>query len=190
MNNFTYLRAFISPFKRPKLKIYIGKIKYGTPYFYPRIWKKFSYKDALDKAIEETRKEGHIWYKKDPLSIIHYYKNYKKAIPKKIGFDFVDLGWKTKWSNTDYRYEWGPLWSFVFFKWQICLLFIVPEATHYWEAWLYYILNTDKNKPIKERIGQCQQDFPLLWISYSKERGEELIDYYSSILKQSFIKSD
>ena len=41
-----------------------------------------------------------------------------KPVPKKIGFDSVRLGWKTKWRDDDYRFEWAPIWSFVFFKWQ------------------------------------------------------------------------
>lgn len=38
-----------------------------------------------------------------------------KPVPKRIGFDFVGLGWKTKWSEDDFRFEWAPVWSFVFF---------------------------------------------------------------------------
>ena len=89
MKNFTYLKSFFSPFKTPKIKFYIGKIKHGTPYFYPRKW------------INDKERPGFL-----------------KAVPKKIGFDFVDLGWKTKWTETDYRFEWGPLWSFVFFNYK------------------------------------------------------------------------
>jgi len=38
MKRFEYIKAFNSPFKRPKLKWYFGKIAIGTPYFYPRRW--------------------------------------------------------------------------------------------------------------------------------------------------------
>lgn len=154
MKNFTYLKTFFSPFKRPKIGFYIGRVRHGTPYFYPRRW------------IRDKEKPG-----------------WSKAIPRKIGFDFVDLGWKTKWTDNDFRYEWGPLWSFVFFKLQICVFFRVLEPSHYWAAWLYYELRTDKNKSSKERIEECREGFPLLWTRFSGDR-RELIDYYPVILKK------
>ena len=134
---FMFLKALNSPFKPFKLKWYIGRIAIGTPYFYPRRW------------IQSKEK-----------------KNYLTPIPKKIGFDFVELGWKTKWSNTDYRFEYSPLISFVFLKWQIAVIFSAPEPDHYWTSWLYYENNTDKSKSKKERIIQCQNEFPQNWISY------------------------
>ena len=93
------------------------------------------------------------------------------------------LGWKTKWTNTDYRFEWSPLISFVFFKWQIAVVFSAPEASHYWESWLYYEFNTDKSKSQKERIIQCQKEFKQNWISY-KDGVEIITNYYQFILKE------
>jgi hypothetical protein len=153
MGKFTFLRAFFSPFIRPTLRFYCGKIKHGTPYFFPRRW------------VKDKEKKG-----------------YRKAVPKRIGFDFVSLGWKTKWEDTDYRYEWGPLWSFVFFKWQICVLFSVPEQSHYWESWLYYTRNTDKTKSTEERVKQCIEGFSQIWTSHSNGEKKQ-IDYYDYILK-------
>src|SRR5690349_21002029 len=97
MGKFTFLKAFFSPFKRPKIRLYIGEIVIGTPYFLPRRW------------VKSKEKPG-----------------YWNAVPKKIGFDFVGLGWKTKYDS--YRFEWAPVWSFVFIKWQIALIFVAPEA--------------------------------------------------------------
>ena len=79
-----FISYFNTPFVRPKLKFYIGKIAVGTPHFFPR------------KAIKDPDKP-----------------RYLKFIPKKIGFDIVSLGWKTKWSQ--FRFEWAPVISFVFF---------------------------------------------------------------------------
>ena len=154
MKKFTYIKAFNSPFKRPKLKWYFGKIAIGTPYFYPRRW------------VKHPDKPG-----------------YQKAVPKKIGFDFVDLGWKTKWTNTDYRFEHAPLVSFVFFKWQIVVMVVAPEEPYYWEAWLFYENNTDKTKSSKERIKQAKKEFPMIYTTYSKKDGKKEIDYYDLILK-------
>lgn len=150
---FVFLKALNSPFKPFKLKWYIGKIAIGTPYFYPRKW------------IQSKEK-----------------KNYLTPIPKKIGFDFVELGWKTKWSDTDYRFEYSPLISFVFLKWQIAVIFSAPEPDRYWTSWLYYENNTDKSKSKKERIIQCQNEFPQNWIFW--KNGKRIkVDYYNLILK-------
>jgi hypothetical protein len=154
MKNFDYLKAFYSPFKRPKLKWYFGKVVIGTPYFLPR------------KTIKNPDKPG-----------------YLKFIPKKIGFDFVGLGWKTKWNSTDYRFEWAPVWSFVFFGKQIAVSFIAPEQDHYWEAWLYYIYNTTGTR--KERIAKCRTEFPLKW-TVSDKNSEQSVDYYDLILKRKY----
>lgn len=153
MNNFTFLKAFNSPFIRPKISFYFGKIVHGTPYFFPRKWVK---------------------NKEEP--------GYLKCIPKKIGFDFIGLGWKTKWTATDYRYEWSPIWSFVFFKWQLCIFFNVPHPSNYWESWLFYELNTDKRKSQKDRIKQTIKEYPQNWTVYNNGK-EEKIDYYTLILK-------
>lgn len=154
---FRFLKALNSPFKPFKLKWYIGKVAIGTPYFFPRKW------------IKNKDKPG-----------------YLKSVPKKIGFDFVELGWKTKWTDTDYRFEWSPLISFVFFKWQIAVIFQAPEKSNYWESWLYYEYNTDKSKSQKERIEQCQREFKQNWISY-KDGVETKINYYEFILKNKYI---
>ena len=61
MKKYIYLKTFCSPFRRPKLKWYFGKIAIGTPYFFPR------------RTVEDPDKPG-----------------YLKFVPKKIGFDFVE----------------------------------------------------------------------------------------------------
>ena len=144
---------FSGPFKRTKLKWYFGKVAIGTPYFLPRKW------------VDDTTKPG-----------------YLKSIPKKIGFDFVKLGWKTKWEDDDYRFEWAPLWSFVFFKWQIAVIFKAPEQEHYWECWLYYTRATAKSKTVEERLIQAREGFPCKWNS-SKDG---IICYWDRILKEKY----
>ena len=159
MNKLSFLKALFSPFKPFKVKFYMGEIAIGTPYFYPRKW------------VKNPDKSG-----------------YLKAVPKKIGFDLVGLGWKTKWTDDDYRFEWEPLLSFVFFKYQIAILVSAPEAFHYWEAWLYYELNTDKSKSKMERIKQCMKEFSLTYTLYHKDGTSGEIDYYQSIIKEKYLK--
>lgn len=184
---FVFLKALNSPFKPFKLKWYIGKISIGTPYFFPRKWVDLNEKEVEAKAKEKYDKLNEEL--KTKVTLDHYkqqYKNTQKAIPKLIGFDFVELGWKTKWSSTDYRFEYAPLISFVFFKWQIALMFIAPEPDHYWTSWLYYEYNTNKSKSKRKRIEQCQKEFPQNWTQY-KNGNKETINYYKFILKEKYL---
>jgi hypothetical protein len=154
INDFDFLRAYNSPFKAPKLKWYFGKIAIGTPYFLPRKW------------VKSKEKNG-----------------YLTAVPRKIGFDFVRLGWKTKYDY--YRHEWNPLISFVFFKWQIALMFIPDHDMHYWESWLYYTRETKGTT--KQRIAQCRKEAPQTWTSHSGD-GKVTTDYYDLILKTKWLR--
>jgi len=99
MNHFRFLSVYNSPFVRPKIKWYFGKVAVGVPYSLPR---------------------------------------------KRFGFDFVDLGWKTKWDKDDFRFEWNPMISFVFWKWQVVSLFLI--------IWIHigklgFIMNSGPTRP-------------------------------------------
>lgn len=197
MNKFSFLRAFKSPFKRPKIVFGFSKgMNWGTPYFYPRRWIKPTHEIARDAAQEEIDRiqQWNELNKKncEPRRIPNFddvYQDKLKCsfpVPKKIGFDFVSLGWKSKWSDTDYRFEWGPIWSFVFFGFQFVIMFRVPEMSQYWEAWLYYERNTDKSKSQRERIEQCKKEFPLIYTSSYGDGRKETTDYYDLILKDTY----
>ena len=157
MKRFTYLKALLSPFKPFTLQWYIGKVAIGVPYFFPRKW------------VKDKEKPG-----------------YHKAVPLKIGFSYCDLGWKTKWEKTDYRYEWSPTLSFVFFNWQIACWIYIPNTSHYWESWLYYELITDKTKSVEYRLKQCIKGFPNIWTSYKAGGLKETTNYYTKILKNKW----
>jgi len=185
MNKFKFLKVFNSPFKRPKLKWYFGKVAIGTPYFYPRRWVKHTPKTASKIAFEKVNKMNvDISKRRDAYN--KWYNstlNSRYAVPKKIGFDFVGLGWKIKWTDTDYRFEWNPIWSFVFFKWQIAVSFVPDDCHHYWACWLTYENNTDKNLPAEERIKIAKEINPEVWTS-SREGKEETICYWDKVLKE------
>lgn len=193
MKKYTFLKALFSPFKPFKLRFYIGKVKIGTPYFYPRKWVKATPELAHKATLEFIKKEEN-YNKMNPKyarTIKPYEEIYKEkmrysyAIPKKIGFDFIGLGWKTKWSDTDYRFEWQPLLSFVFFGYQIAIMVNAIEPNHYWEAWLYYENNTTKTKSDKERIEECKKQFSLKYET-SNGKSRNKIDYYDIILKDKY----
>lgn len=181
MRKLEFLKAFCSPFRRPKIKFYIGKIAIGTPYFLPRRWV-----NMTEQEIEEVAKKAMERFpssKKTFEEWLESYKDSKKAVPKKIGFDFVGLGWKTKWG--DYRFEYAPVWSFVFLKWQIAITFIAPEQDHYWEAWLYYEYNTDKSLSKSERVKKCRENYPQIW-TRTVNKIDQKIDYYDVVLRKKF----
>jgi len=105
-----------------------------------------------------------------------------KARPKKIGFNFVSLGWKTKYDS--YRHEWNPIWSFVFFKWQIALIFAPKHDVHYWECWLYY--DRETKGATKNRIEQARKESPCIWTS-TKDGVKTRTDYWDLILKKKYL---
>lgn len=195
IKGFDYLRAYNSPFKPPKIKFYCGKIALGTPYFFPRKWVKGTPALAIKSAVRKMR-ETRNWNKLNPtyarretpfrelydrlLSSLH-------PVPKKIGFDFVSLGWKTKWRSDDYRFEWSPMISFVFFKWQIAVTFVAPHEMHYWESWLYYTRETDKWDNISNRIAQCRKEAPQTWSRHNGDGTKETTNYYNLILKKKWL---
>ena len=192
INDLNFLRAYNSPFKPLKLQFYCGKVALGTPYFFPRKWVKATPKLAIKAAVKGIR-ETRQWNKNNPnyarkekpfRELYDEKMKHLHAVPKKIGFDFVSLGWKTKWDS--YRYEWSPMISFVFFKWQIAVTFVAPHADHYWESWLYYTRETDKSAPIADRIAQCRKKAPCTWISHSEGK-KETTDYYNLILKKKWL---
>lgn len=191
IRDFDFLRAYNSPFKLLKLHFYCGKIALGTPYFFPRKWVKATPKLAIKSAVK-TMREIRSWNKRNPQylrrekSFRELYDEKMKhqhAVPKKIGFDFVRLGWKTKWDS--YRFEWSPMISFVFFKWQIAVTFVAPHADHYWESWLYYTRETKGDTA--ERIAQCRKKAPQTWTSRNSDGTKETTDYYNLILKKKWL---
>lgn len=159
MNKFEFLKIYNSPFKKPKIKFYFGKIALGTPIFFPRKW-------VLNKNSRS-----------------------KKAIDKKIGFDICGLGFKTKWEPDDYRFEWNPIWSFVFFGYQLAMYFTFDKCApyHYWECWLYYHFETKGRT--KDRVKQAKKGFPCVW-TQNRQGKKKKICYWDLILKNKNLKKE
>ena len=194
INRFSWLGILNSPFKRFKVGFYAGKIAMGVPYFFPRKWVKGNNKlitAAVTSEIAAQKKWNvlnptHVREIKSFEELFEEKKNYNFAIPLKVGFSYCSLGWKTKYD--DFRHEWNPILSFVFFGYQIALTFYSPYHSHYWEPWLYYEYRTDKTKSKRERIEQCIKEAPETWSSGSGE-SKITTDYYPLILKQKYIKN-
>lgn len=181
---FRFLKVIFSPLKPLTTIWYFGEIKHGTPYFLPRKWVKLSKEDcekSLQKDLELANK-----FNKPFNRTWEYYKNYKKPIPiKYFGFNFVSLGWKTKYD--EYRFEWNPCISLVIFGKQLFVA-IVPKIGNryydsYWEAWLNYEYRTNKKLSRKERVLQLFEKYSCTWIG-----SDGKLDHYEFILKEKYLK--
>lgn len=189
-----WLKVLNSPFKSFSVKWYVGKTQIGTPYFLPRKWVKAT-PELAKKATLNTMQSEKSWNERNPdyaRRIKSFEEIYEEKIrssfpvPLKVGFSYCGLGWKTKWTDTDFRYEWAPVLSFVFFGYQIAVMAIQKDDSHYWESWLYYEYATDKTKSKRERIEQCRKEAPQTWKRYSQGK-EEVVDYYQHILKTKYL---
>jgi hypothetical protein len=196
LQSLRWVKALFSPFKPFKVSFYAGKTRVGIPYFYPRKWVKATPKLATEAALEHIEKEKR-YNELNPNSarkiksfeeIYQEKMKYSFAVPLTVGFSYCSLGWKTKWTSTDFRHEWNPILSFVFFGYQIALTVYSPYHSHYWEPWLYYEYATDKTKSKRERVEQCRKEATQTWTSH--KQGEEPIttDYYTKILKAKYLK--
>ena len=186
---FEWLKVYFSPFKFFLPRFYLGRTKISTPVFYPRKWVKATperaHKAVLDYiAREESYNKMNPDYARKIRPYDEVFKEkmrYDYAVSKKIGFDFVGLGWKTKWTNTDFRFEYNPVWSFVFFGYQIALIFVPENCHHYWECYLAYEYYTDKSKSQKERLKEAIKKHPCTWTSHSNGE-KKTTNYWKLIL--------
>jgi len=196
LEDLKWLKVLNSPFKLFRVRFYAGKTQVGIPYFLPRKWVKATPELATKAALKEIE-ERTKWNERNANSTFkHTIKSFDETynekmkcqfpVPLKVGFSYCGLGWKTKWTDTDFRYEWGPVLSFVFFSYQIALMVGHKHSSHYWEAWLYYEYATDKTKSKRERIEQCKKEFNLTWKVYSNGE-EEIVNYYQHILKSKYL---
>ena len=194
LDDFKWLKVLNSPFKSFGVSWYVGKTQIGTPYFLPRKWVKATPKLATEAALKTIEAEKS-WNERNPNYIrkiksfeeIYQEKiKYRFPVQLKVGFDYCGLGYKTKWTDTDFRYEWPPTFTFVFFGYQIAAVVGHKHASHYWECWLYYEYATDKTKSKSERIKQCRKEFKQTWTVSSMGK-EEVVDYYQHILKTKYL---
>ena len=158
LNQLRWIKALFSPFKPFKVRWYVGKTQVGVPYFLPR------------KTVKSKTKPGYLEFK-----------------PLKFGFSYCGLGWKTKWDRFDFRHEWNPVISFVFFGYQIAVTFGHEYHSHYWESWLCYEYRSDKKKSKHKRIAFCRRKSPQTWSTGSGEN-KVTTDYWDLILKPKYLK--
>ena len=147
-------------FKPTRKKFYFGKLKHGTPYFYP--WNfneniltirklKLSKEENLEQYSEYMQKTKK--FKNLPLvrrnknKIVKLFNTYFYiSIGSPIMFHKNGLGWKDKYNSP--RYEWCPSFQIYFFHWQFCIFWTQPnecDIDNYWEMLLWYNYYSEKD---------------------------------------------
>lgn len=195
MRNTPYWKAMFSPFKRLTLKVYAGKLAIGMPYFFPRKLVPVSETEAWELADKDADRLAASGIKYDYAKLLQNARRQRKFVNRRFGFDYIGLGYKTKWSNTDYRFEWSPRLSFVCFGYQIAIT-VVPKTPkdaalssldYYWEAWLYYNYNTDATKTPKERVAEAREVRPMMITTYRKDEEPVTASAWDSVLKSRYL---
>lgn len=146
-----------SPFIPLKKEYYLGKIKFGCPYFYPMNF--VSTIIYIRKLKLKTQEELNEYLKRYPylkndkglkftnLPTVRRSKNwiiklfntsFYIEIGTPISFKLLELGWKDKYDSP--RFEWSPAFYIYFFKWQFIITYTtkVKNEDLYWEMYLWW----------------------------------------------------
>ena len=157
-----FLKKTKGVFVPPKKNYYIGKLAYGTPYFYPINFsssilkiRKLKLRDD-EEYLERCRKQP--WNKEsNRFTNVPMARRSKDWIFKMFGSYFwlelgwpimvheVELGWK--WKFDSIRFEWVPSFQVYFFNWQFVITWHAPDDDDdlYYEQALWYLKGADKN---------------------------------------------
>lgn len=162
MTNRELFKDIKGVFIPPVTKYYLGKLVYGTPYFYPMNFvssiikfRKLKLREEVDyqKIITKSPwlKESHRFTNLPMVrracdKIFKLFGNYywiQIGWPIKIARN--TLGWKDKWDKP--RFEWPPLFAIYFFKWQFIKWWITDNSNTdlYYEMILWYLFYADKD---------------------------------------------
>ncbi len=156
-------RAIKGVFKPPSKRYYLGKLHYGTPYFWPRNFNSniISIRKLQLKSQEEIEKYTKTYpyirevqkFKNLPMVrrskdwIFRIFQNYYwMEIGWPIYIYWHELGWKDKFNSP--RHEWNPAFYIFFFHWQFTIHWTAPEEYNndgYWEQILWYLYYSDKD---------------------------------------------
>jgi hypothetical protein len=149
-----------SPFVYPKKKYYFGKLRHGTPYFWPMNFNKniislrklkLTPQEELDKLSNDFQRKSKR-FQNLPMCrrakdwIFQLFGNYfwlQVGWPIKVIKN--DLGWKDKFHTP--RFEWSPSFMVFFFHWQFCIWWVGPKGNNdtYWEMVLWYLKYSKKD---------------------------------------------
>lgn len=161
------LKEIKGVFKPPRKEYYLGKLIYGTPYFWPQnfcstIFNIRKLKEKTQEQIDKEKKDYPYKHTIDKFSNLPMARRTKAWIFKLFGSYYrlsvgwpikvhrSTLGWKDKFESP--RYEWSPAFLFYFFKWQFCIFYTAPKIQgqegcqdNYWEMILWHLYYCDKD---------------------------------------------
>lgn len=175
-------------FVPPKKNYYLGKIKYGTPYFNPMGFNStiISFRKLIERSQEEKDYicDMRPWIKKydankfKNLPIVRRAKDwvfklfgnyYWLQIGWPIYMGWNELGWKDKYESP--RFEWSPAFYIFFFKWQFTIHWSAPDdnSDKYYEMILKYLHYSDKD------LNKAREDWG--WIDTTTQQSTWNDDY-------------
>lgn len=168
------LKEIKGVFQPPVKRYYLGKLRYGTPYFFPHTFNKnvitiVKLKEISEEEQEEMsnspgvdknrRKFSNIPCSGNPYKIVKIFKNYYYiGIGTPIYFKHQELGWKDKWNSP--QFEWEPAFYIFLFKWQFAVKWVSPDdySDDYYEMVLWYLNYCYKD------ISQAKETWP--WVNF------------------------
>lgn len=143
------LKEIRGVFKKPKKITYFGKVKHGTPYFYP-----WNYCGTIFKTRVIDKNYTGKYYGR--CKKIFDFNILNKRVEIYIGYPIKilnqNIGWKDKWDSP--RFEWSPAFHIFFFGLQYFTYLKAPvnnRQDNYWEMilWWKYYCDKDINKAEK-----------------------------------------
>jgi hypothetical protein len=96
----------------------------------------------------------------------------------------VNLGWKTKWSSEDIRFEWNPAIHFIFLYTQTVIFLKHAEPDYYWCALILY---AKTNGSHEEKVAAVKKQFSFRYITW-KDGVESKRDTKKEIFTDKFLK--
>ena len=125
-------------FVKPKKVYYLGKLSYGTPYFYPR---------KFNPTILSIRKVKPKYNRNKNFDLF----GYNISIGSPIWITKDEIGWKDKFHSP--RFEWSPSFKLFIFKWQFCIFWNAPDNNEdlYYEMALWYSYYSEKDIEVAEK---------------------------------------
>jgi len=179
-------QAIKGVFKPPIKRYYLGKLVYGTPYFWPINFNKniLHIRKLVEKSQEEIEKYKITYpyirniprFKNEPIVqrskhwIVRVFDTYYYIeIGWPIKVYWHGLGWKDKFDTP--RHEWNPAFYIFVFHWQFVIHWTEPNdfSDSYWEQILWYIVYSNKD------IKKAEETWP--WTNMNTKQSTWNKDY-------------
>jgi hypothetical protein len=136
-------------FKLPKKRYYFGRLRHGSPIYFPR---------NFNSTILTIRKVKPQFLRCKSFKLFGYNISYGTPVT----YVKYELFWKDKFDSP--RHEFNPSFQILLFNWQFCIWWCAPDGDDdkYYEMILWYLLYSDKDiNKAKETWG---------WVNYDTKK--------------------